>query len=93
MGSPIPVILILCGYLVFVLKLGPHLMSKRDALKINKLLVAFNAYQMLFSVWLFSQVGNELYDFLDQKLIFKNCHRHFLLTNYFIISLDLVVDQ
>lgn len=71
MGSPIPVLLILCGYLAFVLKIGPYLMSKRDALKMNKLLVAFNAYQMLFSVWLFSQVCHFLYDVaINQNLIF-----------------------
>ncbi|KAJ8984838.1 hypothetical protein NQ317_013039 [Molorchus minor] len=56
MQSPVPVICILIVYLYFVLKLGPDMMEKRPPMKLNNVLIAYNAYQVIFSAWLCSQV-------------------------------------
>lgn len=52
MQSPIPVITILAAYLYFVLKLGPQIMEKRQAFDLKGMLVAYNAYQVVFSIFL-----------------------------------------
>jgi hypothetical protein len=57
MSSPVPVLTILGFYLYFVLKLGPQLMATRKALNLQKILVAYNFYQVLFSLWLCSLVS------------------------------------
>ncbi|XP_023718789.1 elongation of very long chain fatty acids protein AAEL008004 [Cryptotermes secundus] len=71
MSSPMPVLLILVFYLYFVLKLGPQLMATRKAFNLQRILVAYNFYQVIFSLWLSSmpfRVGAWSY-------IFKNfCH-------------------
>lgn len=56
MKSPVPVLAILAFYLYFVLKLGPKMMENRKPFEMKWLLVAYNAYQVLFSVWLCAQV-------------------------------------
>nr|CAI5855023.1 unnamed protein product [Callosobruchus analis] len=53
--SRVPVVTILITYLYFVLKLGPKLMEKREPYNLQSVLVAYNAYQVLFSLWLCSQ--------------------------------------
>ncbi|GLH03291.1 Elongation of very long chain fatty acids protein [Gryllus bimaculatus] len=52
MSSPIPVLGILAFYLYFVLKLGPAIMKDRKPLNLQGVLVAYNAYQVIFSAWL-----------------------------------------
>ncbi|PSN36105.1 Elongation of very long chain fatty acids protein 7 [Blattella germanica] len=54
MSSPYPIISILCFYLYFVLKLGPKIMEKRKAFDLQRVLVAYNFYQVMFSLWLCS---------------------------------------
>lgn len=55
MKSPLPVVTILVTYLYFVLVLGPKLMEKRQAYELKRVMIAYNAYQVLFSLWLCSQ--------------------------------------
>lgn len=55
MKSPLPVVTILVTYLYFVLVLGPKLMEKRKAYELKGVMIAYNAYQVLFSLWLCSQ--------------------------------------
>lgn len=55
MKSPIPVVTILLAYLYFVLVLGPKLMERRKPYNLKGVMVAYNAYQVLFSLWLCSQ--------------------------------------
>jgi hypothetical protein len=57
MSSPIPVLTILGFYLYFVLKLGPQLMATRKPFNLQGLLVAYNFYQVIFSIWLCSTVS------------------------------------
>ncbi|CAK9797105.1 Elongation of very long chain fatty acids protein 4 [Anthophora plagiata] len=52
MGSPGPMLCIVGTYLAFVLKVGPKMMEKRPAFQLNFLLIAYNAFQVLFSIWL-----------------------------------------
>lgn len=55
MESPIPVLSILGVYLVFVLKTGPKMMENRAAYSLSKALVAYNLFQIGFSIWLTAQ--------------------------------------
>lgn len=55
MRSPVPMLILLGLYLYFVLKLGPQLMQNRPAFDLTKLLIAYNAYQVAFSLWLCCQ--------------------------------------
>lgn len=55
MQSPFPVITILVIYLYFVLKLGPELMKNREAFNLKGVMIAYNAYQVIFSTWLCCQ--------------------------------------
>ncbi|XP_076686859.1 elongation of very long chain fatty acid james bond protein [Andrena cerasifolii] len=52
MRSPGPMLCIVGTYLLFVLKVGPKMMEKRPAFQLNSLLIAYNAFQVIFSVWL-----------------------------------------
>nr|CAD7417114.1 unnamed protein product [Timema poppensis] len=52
MSSPVPILTILALYLYFVLSLGPNMMNSREPFHLQKLLVVYNLYQVLFSSWL-----------------------------------------
>ncbi|KAL6433261.1 hypothetical protein ACFW04_006453 [Cataglyphis niger] len=52
MGSPGPLICIIGIYLTFVLKAGPKMMEKRSAFQLNTVMIVYNAFQVLFSIWL-----------------------------------------
>ena len=70
MGSPGPVILILAAYLLFVLKIGPKMMENRPAFELKTLMIAYNAFQVVFSVYLASTV--RLTKYILNKFIFNN---------------------
>nr|XP_012154372.1 PREDICTED: elongation of very long chain fatty acids protein 7-like [Megachile rotundata] len=61
MGSPGPMLCIVGTYLAFVLKVGPKMMEKRPAMQLNPLLIAYNAFVVLFSLWLSVMVLNQDY--------------------------------
>lgn len=52
MGSPFPVLSILAVYLWFVLKAGPAFMASRKPFDLTPILILYNGYQVLFSLWL-----------------------------------------
>lgn len=52
MSSPVPVLTIVAAYLYFVLKLGPQYMANRKPFNLQNILVTYNLYQVLFSIWL-----------------------------------------
>ncbi|XP_034945966.1 elongation of very long chain fatty acids protein AAEL008004 [Chelonus insularis] len=58
MSSPGPVLTILAGYLLFVLKVGPKLMESRPPFQLKTVLILYNGFQVLFSIWLVSLVSN-----------------------------------
>lgn len=65
MGSPAPVVLILAAYLLFVLKIGPKMMENRPAFELKNLMIAYNGFQVIFSVYLASTVGLQKYKLLS----------------------------
>lgn len=58
MGSPGPMFCIVGSYLAFVLKVGPRMMEKRPAYQLNGPLIAYNAFQVIFSVLLTLRAAN-----------------------------------
>ncbi|XP_029168087.1 elongation of very long chain fatty acids protein AAEL008004 [Nylanderia fulva] len=54
MGSPGPVLCIVGVYLIYVLKVGPKMMEKKPAFQLNTVMILYNAFQVLFSIWLAS---------------------------------------
>ncbi|CAL1682355.1 unnamed protein product [Lasius platythorax] len=56
MGSPGPMLCIVGTYLIFVLKAGPKMMEKKPAFQLNTVMLLYNAFQVLFSIWLASLV-------------------------------------
>ncbi|XP_031827281.1 very long chain fatty acid elongase AAEL008004 [Nomia melanderi] len=55
--SPFPTLFICLSYVYFVKVLGPKLMENRKPFQLKKVLVAYNLFQMLFSAWLFYEIG------------------------------------
>lgn len=88
MGSPVPIIIILVSYLVFVLKVGPQWMSKRPPFHLKKFLVVYNAYQCGFSCWLFSQVSFGPFVVMFRKILTRNFifDRHLLRISWHLSS-------
>lgn len=56
MDSPWPVLIILAGYLYFVLKAGPKFMKHRSPLKIDRIVMVYNVVQIVCSAYLVKQV-------------------------------------
>ncbi|XP_025267384.1 elongation of very long chain fatty acids protein AAEL008004 [Camponotus floridanus] len=67
MGSPGPMLCIVGTYLIFVLKAGPKMMEKRPAFQLNTVMILYNAFQVLFSIWLSSLILN-----IDMKYVFSS---------------------
>lgn len=73
MGSPGPMLCIVGTYLIFVLKAGPKMMEKRPAFQLNTVMILYNAFQVLFSIWL----ATLALDIDIRHLIFSNgCSVH-----------------
>ncbi|KAG6439161.1 hypothetical protein O3G_MSEX000540 [Manduca sexta] len=52
-----PIVIILAVYLLFVLKIGPAFMRKREAYKLTNILLAYNAVQVAISLYLVIRVS------------------------------------
>jgi elongation of very long chain fatty acids protein 7 len=57
MGSPFPTLAICLGYVYVVKVLGPRAMENRKPMELRKVLVYYNLFQVLFSIWLFLEVS------------------------------------
>lgn len=57
MATPGPVLMILAVYLLFVLKIGPALMVKREPYKLTSGLVVYNSLQVILSAYMVSRVS------------------------------------
>ncbi|CAH2074988.1 unnamed protein product, partial [Iphiclides podalirius] len=66
-----PVLTILATYLVFVLKIGPSLMTKREPFKLTKTLLVYNGLQVVLSIYLVQRYFRNL---LDMGLMPKKCY-------------------
>lgn len=71
MSSPGPLLAILAAYLMFVLKIGPKMMKDRPAYELKNLMIAYNAFQVIFSIWLSALVGKLSWHFLLKGLTHK----------------------
>lgn len=58
MDSPIPSVLIVATYLYGVTLLGPRLMGNRKPFQLRSVLVAYNAFQVIFSFGMLYEVGS-----------------------------------
>jgi len=56
MDNPFPTMLICIGYIWLVKYVGPWFMANRPPYDIKKIVVLYNAAQVLFSLWLFYEV-------------------------------------
>lgn len=56
MGSPWPILFIVSFYLYFVLKWGPAYMKNRNPFNIDRIVMVYNAVQVLFSFYLVKEV-------------------------------------
>jgi len=57
MSSPLPTALICISYVLIVKVIGPFLMRKREAYELKNCLIFYNAFQVVFSAWLFYEYG------------------------------------
>lgn len=53
LSSPLPALTLLIAYLYFSLSWGPKQMEQRKPLKLRNILVVYNFFQVLLSLWLF----------------------------------------
>ncbi|XP_059485192.1 elongation of very long chain fatty acids protein AAEL008004-like isoform X2 [Neocloeon triangulifer] len=53
MSSPLPTLSICLSYVYIVKVLGPKLMENRKPFELRRVLIAYNAFQVVFSTWLF----------------------------------------
>jgi len=56
MGSIWPITVIVVSYLYFVLKIGPEFMRYRNPLNIDRIVMVYNAVQVIFSIYLLKEV-------------------------------------
>ncbi|KOB69501.1 Elongation of very long chain fatty acids protein [Operophtera brumata] len=57
MSSPLPTLLICASYVYLVKVAGPKFMENRKPLEFKKLLIFYNAVQVVFSAWLFYELA------------------------------------
>lgn len=57
MATPGVIMMLLAAYLIFVLKIGPDFMRKREAFKLTKVLIIYNAVQVIASAFLVQYVS------------------------------------
>nr|CAD7434094.1 unnamed protein product [Timema monikensis] len=64
-SSPVPVVLILLGYLYIVNKWGIQFMKNREPYELKNVIIFFNITQILFNVWMFYEAlqGGWLYEY------------------------------
>lgn len=60
MGSIWPVTIVVVTYLYFVLKIGPEIMKNRNPMNIDRIVMIYNAVQVLFSLYLVEEVRKHL---------------------------------
>ncbi|KAJ2947127.1 hypothetical protein O0L34_g16479 [Tuta absoluta] len=71
MSTPGPMLTILALYLLFVLKVGPDFMRKREGYKLNTVLLLYNGAQVVYSVYLVQRYFRNL---MQTGLAPKKCY-------------------
>lgn len=57
MDSPFPTLAMVVVYLLSVVVIGPSLMANRKPFQLNKIIVVYNAFQVLFSSYMLYEVS------------------------------------
>ncbi|KAJ8667636.1 hypothetical protein QAD02_009299, partial [Eretmocerus hayati] len=57
MSSPFPTLFICLSYVYLVKVLGPRLMENRKPFQLKNVLIVYNLLQVIFSAWLFYEIG------------------------------------
>lgn len=55
-NSPVPVLSIIAAYLYFVKSLGPKLMKKREPFNLRKVMLVYNAVQVVWCGFILKEV-------------------------------------
>lgn len=71
MGNAWTVVSIVAFYLYFIFKLGPKMMENRKPFSLKYVMVAYNLYQVVFSLWLCSKLLTNIEAM--KYLLFKSC--------------------
>ncbi|KAF4529114.1 hypothetical protein B566_EDAN015384 [Ephemera danica] len=56
MSSPLPTLAICMGYVYLVKVIGPKFMENRKPFELRKVLIWYNAFQVVFSAWIFYEM-------------------------------------
>lgn len=91
MDGPLKTFLICIFYAYFVKVLGPKIMENRKPFGLRKIMIVYNLFQVLFSLWLFYEVNNIIYtafNYLKILIILLFNNRALLLVGGMIIHLD-----
>lgn len=57
MQTPVPTVLMVLAYLYVVVILGPRIMENRKPFKLREVLVIYNGFQVLFSLFMLYEVN------------------------------------
>lgn len=63
MSSPFPVLGIIIFYIYFIRSLGPHLMYNQKPFKLDKILILYNAVQVVLNAYLVKEVCSIYHSF------------------------------
>ncbi|XP_075150977.1 elongation of very long chain fatty acid james bond protein [Haematobia irritans] len=74
MNSPGPVFSIVAVYLMIVLKIGPAFMKNRQPYQLKNIMVAYNAFQVCYSIWMCRTSLRE--SRITDTLMAKKCEIH-----------------
>ncbi|CAF4754625.1 unnamed protein product [Pieris macdunnoughi] len=83
MGSPAPVLLIMATYWLFVIKVGPSVMSKRSPLTLRNIMAAYNFGQIILAFAIFSKGAAFMWNngFIQTECIMENIELKHSVTN------------
>lgn len=57
MHSPIPTVIMVLIYLYVVIFLGPRVMANKKPFKLREILIGYNGFQVLFSLYMLYEVS------------------------------------
>lgn len=57
MKSPLPIVMMSLGYVVFSKYIGPRMMAKRKAFDLRTTLIVYNIFHVAYNAWIFVDLG------------------------------------
>ncbi|CAH2097995.1 unnamed protein product [Euphydryas editha] len=98
MATPGPIAIIITAYLLFVLKIGPSIMSKRKPYKLTTALLVYNAIQVVFSAYIVQRTFKmiSLYGLIPKTCYINNENYRkemiFVMWTYFAAKISELLD-